>query len=380
MNTTINQKINTPVTPVQQNNRGNVSFSGNSSLDRIPDKLIKPAEFAGNTLNRGTFTALAIVFLLGCRYMQSRNKDEKREVATRDFSAVVTAVYCVPILKKIIGNNLEKHSGFALLDGVKEKGFKIFDRQLAENHQIKEWYSYDKKNQDIVSFAKNLADRGAKLGKVFSKDEASKKALLEILGTSEIPNNNEQVINAIKKAKEQGHPSIGKLEKIYQKETLEDIISSPELFKERLSGVKGKAKKVIEHIFGKDYLNKTDEIANALKNNSDELVIKGKPIIEQGLVKENKALKYAQFLKAIPLSAGIVSTAVFLGWLLPWFNIHYTRALYKAEKNKAENQTPSKPALPVQQEQPKQVQKTAEPVLNVKLSESQSKLFSEFKK
>jgi hypothetical protein len=340
--TIINQNINnTKIALPQNTNRENISFKG-FSLNSIPESIAKPLEFVEGTINRPTFTTLAIVFLLGCRYMQARNKDEKREVATRDFSAVVTAVYGVPILKKIIGEAIGKHSGFAILDGEKQPGFKIFDRFLAEGHQIKEWYSFDK-NQNLDIFAENLSARGAKLNKVFGKDEEAKKALVVLSGNKGIPTDNNEIIEVIKKA-DKNSDAYKTLEKIFKKETMVDVLDSEE-FVARLKDVKGKTKKVLEQFFGDDFLTKTENIKAVLKGDPNKLsdlfnkgitadkFEKGKSIIEQGLIKENKALQHAQFLKGIPLAASILSTAAFLGWLLPWFNIHYTRAVYKSGEN-----------------------------------------------
>lgn len=373
-------------TPVlsKNNNQNQVSFQGSfaDNFARITDKTSRAMEFQGGTLNRMTFVSLAIIFLLGCRYMQARNADERREVATRDFSAVVTAVYAVPILKKIIGTSLEKKSGFAILDGEKQGAFKVFDRHLAEGHQIKEWYTFDKNSQDFVSFSKNLSDRGAKLGKVFSKEKEAKEVLCKLLNTNDISNKtNEEIITAIKNA--ENSEAVEKLKNVFKKETLNDILDAPDLA-QRLADAKGKTKNVLKKFFGEGFINNVDKVkqlkespeklVEILKNGlSSEDIKKGKAILEKELVKENQALKEAKVLKSIPLSAGILFTAGFLGWFLPWFNIHYTRALYKSDKAKADNTT-----APTPKSNPTQSPSSAQ-LVNKYLSMSQQELFAKFK-
>jgi hypothetical protein len=379
--TIIDKKFNNTAGQIPKGKtRDNTSFQGNYSIGNVTDKLVKPLEFEGNTLNRFTFASLAIVFLLGCRYMQARNEDEKREVATRDFSAVITAVYCVPVLKKLIAEGLEKYSGFAILDLNKaESNSRLFNKKLAESHQIKEWYTIAP-DENIVNFAQNLSNRGAKLKKVFSKDEEAKKLLREVIGSSEIPDNNDAIIAALKTT--QNKQALEKLEKLFLKETFENMDMFT--FEKRLKYAKGKTKKVLEQFFGQEYLNNKEKIKQILTTGISALdsevkdkykesqLEKGMDVLKKGLIKENLAYRHAQMLKSVPLAAGIITTAGFLGWFLPWFNIHYTRALYKSDKSNTVEK-----AAPRQTTPPQPVQQTS-PVTKTNLSQTQRKLFSNF--
>jgi hypothetical protein len=59
--------------------------------------------------------------------------------------------------------------------------------------------------------------------------------------------------------------------------------------------------------------------------------------------KGNRLMKRAETLRALPEAACILGASALLGWFLPWFNIQYTRKLYKS-KNQQNN--PASAALP----------------------------------
>ena len=51
----------------------------------------------------------------------------------------------------------------------------------------------------------------------------------------------------------------------------------------------------------------------------------------------NHLVKFTEGLKSIPEAASIIGISAFLGWFLPWFNIHYTRKLYKDKETQNQN-------------------------------------------
>lgn len=104
---------NNTFTPKNNPHQSNVKFTGfiGNLGGKIPDKFLKLTELENDgSMTRHAFVSLAFIFLLGARYLQARSQDEKREVATRDFIGVVSAVYAVPELKKLIGGYIDKRS------------------------------------------------------------------------------------------------------------------------------------------------------------------------------------------------------------------------------------------------------------------------------
>jgi len=245
-------------------------------------------------MKRVTFMALASIFLLGARYFQSRNADERREVATRDFSAVVTAIYAVPILKKFAGMLINKKTQIPIAYG--EKGFwKNLNPekgvQLASTEQLSKWFSvksataFDGIKKGFTGFCVNIKKLGGNLMKCFNiLDEGSEKILTELAG------------------------QLGINKKITNKNILKVIY---------------KAEK------------STD---TGIQDNLSKL----KEMFVQNEKGTNSLLQKASHLKSATEFTCIAATAFLLGGFLPWFNIHHTRSLYK--NNKPENDKQPKPS------------------------------------
>jgi hypothetical protein len=58
-------------------------------------------------------------------------------------------------------------------------------------------------------------------------------------------------------------------------------------------------------------------------------------IIKEFENSKNSLVKFAEAQKSIPEAMSIVAISGFLGWFLPWFNINYTKNLYKKKNTLA---------------------------------------------
>ena len=229
------------------------------------------------TMKRFTFMLLAAATLLGGRYFQARNDDERREVFTRDFSAIMAAVYTVPILKKFAGIFINKSVGIPIAHGSPNFWKNLnpeSGKQIASYPQLNEWFNFKKSGikGGFKAFCRNIQENlGGNLIKCF-----------KVLGSGELPKELTALANGEKITKEN---VLGIIEKADEK-----------------------ALKPLQELFGD----------------------------------KNNLLKKASRIKSLTEPATIASTAFLLGGFLPWFNIWYTRKLYKdggKGKNTIQNNT-----------------------------------------
>lgn len=224
-----------------------------------PESAMKHLDFTGHNMSLPVLALFTAGIILGARLYQARDNNERREVATRDFSAVVTILFALPIFRKVSATIVKKISGMpisygepTILNYLKDKdGIKALTFENLAN-----WYSKtgDKK-EDLVKFCEHINKKGGNLEKIFSYLGTESKTALQGIATG----TNEDIIKNIKEADEK-----------LLKSALEEL-NSP----------------------------------------------------------ENNLLKRAKFLRSVPEGMGILMIAGFLGWFLPWFNIIYTKQLYK---------------------------------------------------
>lgn len=236
------------------------------------------------SMKRSTQFAILAACVLFARYIQARNKDEKREILTRDTGMLFTAVYAVPIFKKLASVFINKKTGIPVAYGEKgilknlnpEKGIQMASyEQLAEWLSIKNVESFNGIKNGFAGFCRNIKKLGGDLTKCFSM----------------LDKNSKETLNDLAK-------SLG-----YQKEiTNKNII-----------GLIRQAQKSTD----KNILQKLDSLKSMF-------------------VGENKLLTNASNLKSVTGASCIAATAFILGGLLPWFNIQHTKKLYE-EKKKSEN-------------------------------------------
>lgn len=251
------------------------------------------------SISRFAFVSVAATFLLGARYFQARNADEKREVFTRDFSAVVAAVYAIPILRKFIGKYINSQ-GIPIAYGKEEKSTKeekgllntikkYWSKINPENgvkivsyDQLSDWFSvkstdeFNKIHKGFTGFCENISKIGGNLAKCF-----------KILGHSEFAD-----------------------KKMDNAKILEEI-----------NNLQGDKLITLQKLFVRD---------------------------EHGM---NNLLRKASHSKSLVEAGCIIATAALLGWGLPGFNIWYTRKLYKDGDKKQEKTPPKNITAPVNRPQ-----------------------------
>jgi len=254
----------------------------------IPDKVSDFCDLTTNaSMKRTTQFAILAACVVLSRYIQARNDDEKREILTRDTGMLFTAVYGVPLFKKVASIFINKRTGIPIAHGEKgilkninpEKGI-----QMASYEQLSEWLSvnstksFDGIKNGFTGFCVNIKKLGGNLIKCLNiLDKNSKETIKNIAKSVGI---NEEVTNK------------NILKVIYKAEKSTD------------KGVQ-------------DNLNKLKELFVQDKNGMNPL------------------LQKASNLKSATGFTCIAATAFVLGGLLPWFNIHHTKKLY--EQNKAKN-------------------------------------------
>ena len=284
----------------QDKKDGNVSFGSKSSG---LDKFFKKFDFKGTGVPYPILAFYTLGLMLGCRWFQARNADEKREVATRDFSGLTTIVFAVPVLRNITSTWMKKISGVPI-----SKPLKTLEEHLNPRNKplsfenITDIYSGASKLQNkLVDFSQNIDNNGGDLRKVldFLGDD-SKKALNEIYRSVSDKNTEVKPTEGI----------AGFLSKFFK--AGKSRLNLPETNKEIIEGFK-KAQKD-----GK-FKPQLDVVLKELDNGKNSLV------------------KFAEAQKSIPEALSIVAISGFLGWFLPWFNINYTKRLYR-NKNAAEAQ------------------------------------------
>lgn len=272
----------------QKDNKQNPSFKGMSAAD-----MWNKVDLKGHNMPLCVLTAFTLGITLGARLVQARDKDERREVLTRDFIAISSFLFAVPALRKLSAVMMKNRTGIPLyyggtgnkvLDILRpEKGIEVISR-----NGLKAWFTNVSKLKDgIVTFAENLSNVGGNLPKIFSNaDEATRKNLSLIaseLGVATndhgkglvIPATNEAVIKMLKDAKALG--------------------------------------------------DKNPKVAEALKQVVETLDSDKREV--------NKIYEKAVLLKSIPEVVNFSLVAVFLGGLLPAFNIWYTKRKYKGQEN-----------------------------------------------
>jgi len=273
-------------------NTSNYVFEPNKvtkTLAKIGGFIPKPvSDFCDLTtkasMKRTTQFAILAACVLFARYIQARNKDEKREILTRDTGMLFTAVYAVPLFKKVASLFINKKTGIPVAYGEKgilkninpEKGIQMASyEQLAEWLSVKNVESFNGIKNGFAGFCRNIKKLGGDLTKCFSM----------------IDKNSKNTINDLAK-------SLG-----YQKEiTNKNIVG----------------------------------LIRQAQKSTDKNVIQKLDSLKTMFVGENKLLTNASNLKSVTGASCIAATAFILGGLLPWFNIQHTKKLYD-EKKKAEN-------------------------------------------
>ena len=289
------------------------------TLAKIGGFIPKPvSDFCDLTPKASMKRTTQFVILAGCvlfgRYIQARNKDEKREILTRDTGMLFTAVYAVPLFKKLASLFINKKTGIPVAHGEKgllkninpEKGI-----QMASYEQLEGWLSvknaesFNGIKHGLTGFCANIKGLGGNLMKCF-----------EILNK-----NSEKTLNDLAKL-------VGIDEKVTNKNILKVIYNAEKSTDQKIQTALNELKK----LFVRNELNSASEKAPLFRSMTNKLK-KIMGMTEEGM---NPLLKKASHYKSVTGASCIAATAFILGGLLPWFNIQHTKKLYD-EKKKAEN-------------------------------------------
>lgn len=252
------------------------------------DKFFKKFDFNGHSVPHAILGIYTLGIMLGARLYQARNADERREVATRDFSGLSTITFALPILRNFISTGGRKSTGFPLAKTLKsvKNHFNPTIRQFSFENITDMYSGPSKLRRGLVDFAENISNQGGDLRKIFNH----------------LSDNSKTALNNLSKAFSNKNTAV------------------------ESKGSKGAVKLVLpEDNKGIIELFKKAQNDDAQK---DSLKIITKELDD----KKNPLVKKAESLKSIPEAISIVGISGFLGWFLPWFNINYTRDLYKGKR------------------------------------------------
>lgn len=256
---------------------------------KIPDKVSDVLEITRTgSMKRVTHFSVLATCVLFARYIQARNKDEKREILTRDTGMLLSSVFVVPFLEKLAGIFINRKTGVPVSCGDNdflknlnpENGIHIESyRQIKEWLGVKNIKAFDNIKDNFLGFCEHIKTRGGDLVKCFNiLDKNSINTLNDLahnFGHQKGINNN-NILGVIKKAEKSADDNV----------------------KQQLEYLKG--------LF--------------VKENTGE----------------NELFKKASHSKSLAGAASIAFTAVLLGVVLPKFNIWYTKKIYK-DKNSEHN-------------------------------------------
>ena len=189
-----------------QNNNSNPSFGSTAgNARRAFEWLGEKCNIQSNgSLTRGMFFVVGTLFMLGGRFFESRDNDEKREVVTRDVPAVALSVAGVPLINQAVAYGVTKKTGIPIVTLGEKKN--LWGASFSSQKQLVDWYS-ELGDNALVNFSETVNKHGGNLQKVFKKLGFTDK-LAAITGAKD----NESILNAIKEAKQNDTEAFKNLE------------------------------------------------------------------------------------------------------------------------------------------------------------------------
>ncbi|MEI7475495.1 MAG: hypothetical protein WCK67_12035 [bacterium] len=284
----------------------------------------KFGEFKGNNMSLPALLGLCFGIVLGARLIQARDKNERREVVTRDFAAVTTIIFALPLFKKATSFATRVLTGLPISFTLNKEKANFLSNlwpntgiQPASFEQLEHWYNGTK---NVNQFSKLMVELGGNLRKIFELVDGDAKNALNTIAEhcSEVGANKSQPSGI-------GFSIFKFVTAPFNKGKGVDlkIPQSTEAINKMLEEAAKSDKKEI-----KDALNKLSLYFNNTKTMLKE---------------ESNILKLANFLKSVPDAVSLGVIAGFLGWFLPWFNIQYTKKMVQAEQNNNNNTLASNP-------------------------------------
>lgn len=161
---------------------------------------------SNGSLTRSMFLVVGVLFMLGGRFFESRDNDEKREVLTRDVPAVALSCYGAPLLNQSIARTITKQSGIPIVTN--GKTFSFSKTGFTSQKQLTDWYTDLAKSENPLMNLSEMVERnGGNIRKVMKKFGFAKE--LDAL-TKETENT--KVLDALKEAQNKGLENFKKLE------------------------------------------------------------------------------------------------------------------------------------------------------------------------
>lgn len=217
------------------NRKNNDSYSNNSNQNQNVNFSGKKTDFIGKCFNwladqcdidnhysfkRLTFVVIGTIMLAG-RFFEGRGKDEKREVLTRDIPAVVIAGYGAIKLNEAIADIATKKTGVPIIQISKVKQEGIFAKLMGNEGKEKTVKSFASQKQIIEWYSnlKSLKNPAVTFAETIHKNQGNLNKVMSIIGLSDEVKNitkkenatNEEIISALKKAKEAKDASFNKI-------------------------------------------------------------------------------------------------------------------------------------------------------------------------
>ena len=189
------------VGPRSINNLSRAQKFANRAGIIIPDKISRFFEMnQSGSLGRIPLLVLALIFVLGARFVKSRDNHERREVLTRDTATIGTAMLGVPVLKNWMQRGIDKLSKIP----VAIERNKLFALDDFGFDNVKNWYSKaDMLPDKALSVAKFIKERGGDVAKAFSHlGDEGKGFIKTLLNGKELNSNN--IVDALETAYKSG--------------------------------------------------------------------------------------------------------------------------------------------------------------------------------
>lgn len=161
------------------------------NLQKGFDWLGDKCNVENGSLTREMFLAVSFLFLLGARFIEARDNDERREILTRDIPAIAVSGVGALLLNNPVGRLITKKSGIP----ISFKDGKALN--FATQKQVKDWYSNLSTMKNPLETLSEMVERnGGNIQKVMKKFgfENEMKAISD-------STKNVDVIAAIKDAK-----------------------------------------------------------------------------------------------------------------------------------------------------------------------------------
>ena len=188
---------------------------------------------ANGSLTRLMFFIVGTLFMLGGRFVKSRDNDERREVITRDVPAVALSAAGAPLINKAVAYAVSKKSGVPIvtLGDADAPLFKfgkdkttgdyrykigrqgaLLSSNFTSQKQIIDWYSdFASMHNALVNFSETVNKHGGNLRKVFKRLGFTDK-----LNSITDATKNTDILNALKQSQANGSQAFNDLETAFK--------------------------------------------------------------------------------------------------------------------------------------------------------------------